>query len=30
LLAGEEHFSVIGQMTRPDSQLSRLILAPLE
>ena len=29
LLAGEEHFSVIGQMTRPDSQLSRLILAPL-
>lgn len=29
LLAGEDHFSVIGQMTSPDSQLSRLIISPL-
>jgi hypothetical protein len=28
-LAGEDHFSIIGQMTHPDSQLSRLIIAPL-
>ena len=30
LLAGEDHFSVIGQMTSPDSQLSRLIISPLK
>ena len=29
LLPGEDHFSVIGQMTSPDSQLSRLIISPL-
>ena len=29
LLAGEDHFSVIGQMMSPDSQLSRLIISPL-
>ena len=29
LLPGEDHFSVIGQMTSPDSQLSRLITSPL-
>ena len=29
LLAGEDHFSIIGQMTNPDSQLNRLIIAPL-
>lgn len=30
LLAGEDHLSIIGQMTRSDSRLSRLIDAPLD
>jgi len=29
LLAKEDHFSIIAQMTDPDSQLSRLIDSPL-